>query len=62
MDALERDRIKRARETPPAEKLRQAVECADAGLRLQRAKLRAAHPEASDEELERRFFAWLCRE
>ncbi len=62
MDALERDKIKRSRETPPAEKLRQALECADAGLRLQRAKLRARYPEAFDQEIEQRFFAWLCRE
>ncbi len=62
MDALDEDTIERSRATSPAEKLRQALECMDAGFRLQRAKLRARYPEASEEELEQRFFAWLCRE
>ncbi|MCA9642422.1 MAG: hypothetical protein H6718_10310 [Polyangiaceae bacterium] len=62
VDALDEDAIKRSRETPPAEKLRQALELMDAGFRLQRAKLRIRHPNASEEELEARFFAWLCRE
>lgn len=62
VDPLEADDIKRSRETPPAEKLRQALELMDAGFRLQRAKLRARYPNASEDELEARFFAWLCRE
>lgn len=62
MDPLERDDIERSRATSPAVKLRQALELMDAGMRMQRAKLRREHPDASNEELERMFRAWLQRD
>jgi hypothetical protein len=50
-----------SRQTPPAEKLVQALEMAEAGLRLKRAALRHASPALTEQEvdaaLERRLLA-----
>jgi hypothetical protein len=59
VDALRRDDLRTARETVPAEKLRQAVDMMQAGLKLQREKLRRQLPNATSEELEQAFEAWL---
>lgn len=59
MDALRRDDIERARGTEPGEKLRQALELMEAGIELQRRKLRATHPTASEEEIRARLLAWM---
>jgi hypothetical protein len=48
-----------AREATPGEKLAQALELMEAGLRLKRDLLRNAHPDASDAELELEFERWL---
>jgi len=59
MNRLRRDDHERARATPPAEKLRQALEMMDQGIRLKRASLRARHPTASEEEIDSRLREWL---
>ena len=60
VDALRQHDVETARRTPPEEKLRQALELMDAGLELKRQSLRARHPEASAEELDKLFLDWLC--
>lgn len=62
MDALAEDDIARSQATPPEVKLAQALAMMEAGFRLQRSKIEREHPSASDEELERRFLAWLQRD
>ena len=53
------DDIERARSTPPGEKLRQALELMQLGIDLQRRRLRAAAPTASEQELDARLLAWM---
>jgi hypothetical protein len=48
-----------AREAPPDEKLRQALELMDAGLRLKRDLLKSARPSASEAEHQAAFEQWL---
>jgi hypothetical protein len=43
----------------PAERLAQALELMDAGLRMKRAAIRATRPGASEEEIDREFELWL---
>jgi hypothetical protein len=62
VDRLREDDLERARQTPPAVKLRQALEAMAAGIRLKRVALRQRHPEASDEDLEAMLRAWLERD
>jgi hypothetical protein len=57
---LDRDLIDFARRTPPGERGRQALDMMRAGLRLKRAALRARYPQATDEDIERRFLEWLA--
>ncbi len=59
MDALREHDLAVARETPPGEKLRQALDAMAVGIRLKRESLRRAHPDASDEELDRLMLEWL---
>ena len=59
VDALRHDDLRAAREIVPAEKLRQAIDVMQAGLKVQREKLRRQLPNATSEELERAFEAWL---
>lgn len=42
-----------------AERLRTAFELFEAGLDMQRVRLRREHPDAGDAEIERRLAAWL---
>jgi Rv0078B-related antitoxin len=60
MDSLRADDIERARATPPAEKLAQALELMRMGIAMKRAKLRADDPEAPDAVIEDRLLAWLA--
>lgn len=60
MDRLRADDIERARATPPAEKLAQALELMGAGIAMKRAKLRTDDPEAAEEVIEARLRAWLA--
>lgn len=59
MDRLRRDDIERARRLSPEEKASQALEMMRAAVRLKRAGLRARHPRAADDEIERRVREWL---
>lgn len=62
MDSLRRDDIARARATPPAQKLEQALELQQSGIELKRARLRAEDPSASEEVIRDRLFAWLAED
>jgi hypothetical protein len=57
---LRRDDIERARATPTAEKARQTFALADEGIAMKRARLRAAHPDESEDEIGERLSAWLA--
>ena len=59
MDALTVDDVQTSRQTPPAEKLVQALEMADAGVRLKRAALRHASPTSTDQEVDAALEQWL---
>jgi Rv0078B-related antitoxin len=62
VDPLCADDLERARTTPPAEKLLQALDMMRTGFALKRASLRARHPHASDEELATMFAKWLAHD
>ena len=47
------------RRTAPGEKLRQALELMQLGIDLQRRRLRAADPTASEQEIAARLLAWM---
>lgn len=47
---------------PSAERLRQALDLYPVGVELQRQRLRRAHPDESDAEIEARLLAWRLRE
>lgn len=62
MDALEQGDIHIARTTDPGEKLAQALRMMATGLRMKRAGLVREFPDASEDEIERRFVAWLLQD
>lgn len=62
VDPLRRDDLDRALRTPPEEKARQALEMMAFGIELQRRKLRLAHRDATDVEIDTLLRAWLARE
>lgn len=45
--------------SPESRRLRQALELFDEGMALMRQNLRRRHPQATEEEIERRLHAWL---
>ena len=49
------------RRTPPAEKLRQALEMMAMGIELERTNLRRRYPDESDAEIQARLQRWLDR-
>jgi hypothetical protein len=59
MDALTADDVQTSKQTPPAEKLAQALEMADAGVRLKRAALRQASPGLTEQEVDAALEQWL---
>jgi hypothetical protein len=59
VDPLVEHDIHVAREATPGEKLRQALELMDAGLRLKRDLLKRARPSASEAEHQAIFEEWL---
>jgi hypothetical protein len=61
VDALRRNDVERARRTPPAVRARQALEAMRTGVALRRQALRAAHPTASENEIEALLRRWLAR-
>jgi hypothetical protein len=61
VDRLRADDIARARQTPAAEKFRQALDLMATGIELQRANFRRRHPAESNAEIEARLQRWLDR-
>lgn len=61
MDPLREDELRRARETPPEVKLRQALALMAEGISLQEARLRRADPDASDAAIAGRLERWMLR-
>jgi hypothetical protein len=61
VDPLKADDIARARLTPAAEKLLQALDLMATGIALQRENLRRRHPEETDAEIDARLQRWLDR-
>lgn len=59
-DALDEDDLQVSRRDAPAKKLAQALDMMETGIRLKRAALAHAHPEATAEELNRAMLRWLC--
>jgi hypothetical protein len=59
MDVLTADDVETSRRTPPAEKLKQALELSEAGIALKRAALRHASPQAPDEVIDAALERWL---
>jgi hypothetical protein len=59
VDALERSDIDFARRATPAQKLEQALEMMNTGLRIKREQLRRDHPGADDADIEKLYLAWL---
>jgi hypothetical protein len=59
MDVLTADDVQTSRQTPSAEKLAQALEMAEAGVRLKRAALRHASPASTEQEVDAALERWL---
>jgi len=59
MDALTADDLETSRRTPAAQKLVQALELADAGIRLKRAALRHASPNSTEQDVDAALERWL---
>jgi hypothetical protein len=59
VDALRERDIADARATPPSEKLAQAIELMDTGIRLKRAAIQQASPNASEREIDEAIARWL---
>jgi hypothetical protein len=59
VDPLQELDIRDAARTSASEKLAQALELMDLGLRWKSAQLRREFPDAPEEEIERRFREWL---
>ncbi|MBX3187247.1 MAG: hypothetical protein KF819_09535 [Labilithrix sp.] len=59
MDAIERNDLEWARQTPPAEKLATALKMMRLGIGLKRSALAAAHPNATEGEIDALLQAWL---
>ncbi len=59
MDALTADDVETSRQTPPAEKLVQALDLAEAGVRFKRAALRHASPASTEDEVDAALERWL---
>ncbi len=62
MDALLRSSIELANQKTPGQKLAEALELMDWGIRMRRARLREDNPGASEAEIDVLLTAWLCRD
>jgi hypothetical protein len=60
VDPLLLDDIEQSKRTDPSEKLAQALDLMATGIRLKRVALRAAHPGASDVDIEAQLERWLA--
>ncbi len=59
MDALTADDLETSRCTPPEQKLVQALEMADAGIRFKRAALRHGSPNWTEQDVDAALERWL---
>jgi hypothetical protein len=59
MNTLRQNDLEIGRQTTPGEKLRQTLELMETGIRLKRAALRNARPEASETEIDQALERWL---
>jgi hypothetical protein len=59
VDALNRSDLELDAKTTQGQKLVEALELMSVGMRLERQRLRQKHPEATDQQLEELFLAWL---
>jgi hypothetical protein len=62
VDPLLENDVQLSQATPPGEKLAQALDLMAAGIRLKRAALRNAEPQASEAEIERAVELWLTED
>ena len=62
VDRLRADDLERARSTPPGEKADQALDAMRLGIELKWSALRARHPSATDEDVDRMLLEWLRRD
>jgi hypothetical protein len=62
MDALLLSSIELESKRTPAERLAEALELMDWGIRLKRSQLSSRHPDASDAEIDTMLEAWLRRD
>ena len=62
MNPIRLDSIREARETPPDQKLLQALAMMAEGIRLKHARLRAAHPALTEAEVDQLLQSWLLRD
>ncbi len=60
MDPLAQHDLEVARQASPAEKLAQALELMETGIRLKRAVLKNQRPQDSDDEIEKALTQWLA--
>ncbi len=58
MDALLKSSVELAARKSPGQKLAEALELMDWGIRMKRARLRDQHPTVSEEEIDRMLLAW----
>ncbi len=59
MKSLREQEVEDLRNTPPEEKLRQALDLMQTGIDLKLAALRARHPDASTEAIDAMMDVWL---
>jgi Rv0078B-related antitoxin len=62
VDPLLESSIQLAQQKTPGEKLAEALELMDWGIAMQRQRLRAERPGASEDEIEFALEAWLLRD
>ncbi len=61
VDPLREDDLRRARATPPAEKLLEALEMMEMGLAMKRATLRRMHVSLSESAIDGLLEAWILQ-
>jgi hypothetical protein len=59
VDRLLQNDIEVSQRTDPSEKLAQALDMMAAGVRIKRAALRAAEPDATENEIDAKLERWL---
>lgn len=62
MDDLRGHEIEHAKASSPEERAIQALEAMKLGLRLKRMNLRRQFPDATEDQIERHFRAWLAND